>query len=305
MARGSTWPAHRAWLQRVVVCCLAGCLALSVAACTDKSGTSTTRSHRSAGAPDAAVVARLKTAFSTIVVWDDGDYRCLAFNRRTAIQSCVSRKNKLDFRFEYVRMMLATVALRPEPRRILVLGLGGAALPTLVARLYPAARIDVVEIDPGVLEVAKRHLYYQPTARTRVHLEDAFKFVTRAADAQVPPQYDVIWLDCFDAKHIPAHLMSDRFVTGLRRILKPAGVLAANLWSTHASYSLSVKRYQRIFTEVWRLEGRHSSNHVLMGLRRTLTVGRGDLVNRAKLWEKRRGPPFPLSTELKRLKKLP
>jgi spermidine synthase len=282
-------------------------VSLSGVACPDKTNgpSATTGPRRSPDDTQTNVVARLKTAYSNIIVWDDGDYRCLAFGKRTAIQSCVNRTAKLDFRFEYVRMMFSSVALRPRPARILVLGLGGAALPSLVASLYPDARIDVVEIDRGVFEMAKRYLYYKPTARTRVHIEDAFKFVTRAADAQAPPQYNVIWVDCFDAKHIPAHLMTDRFVTGLRRILAPKGVLAANFWSTHASYQASVKRYKRLFTEVWRIKGRRSTNHVLFALRRTLAAKRADLVARAVFLEKRLQPPFPLSAELKRLVKLP
>lgn len=284
-------------------------VSVSAIACPDKTnGPSSSKGpRRPVAESDSGVVARLKTPYSNIIVWDDGAYRCLAFGKRTAIQSCVHRVNKLDFRFEYVRMMFAAVALVPKPTRILVLGLGGAALPTLVAKLFPDARIDVVEIDRGVFVVAKRHLYFKPTRRTRVYIEDAFKFVTRAADAKVPPQYDVIWMDCFDAKHIPAHLMTDRFVTGLRRILDPAGVIAANLWSTHASYPTSVKRYKRLFTEVWRLKGQRSSNHVLMGLRRPLTVKRADLVTRAALLDKRLGPPSPFlfSAAIERLVKLP
>jgi spermidine synthase len=282
-------------------------VSLSGVGCSDKGKgpSSTTGTRRAPAEKDSAIVARLKTPYSNIVVWDDGGYRCLAFGKRTAIQSCVNRSDKLDFRFEYVRMMFAAVVLHPAVTRVLVLGLGGAALPTLVARYFPDAHIDAVEIDPGVFQVAKRHLYYKPSARTRVHIEDAFKFVTRAADAKVVRPYDVIWMDCYDAKHIPPHLMSDRFVTGLRRLLKPSGVLAANLWSNHVSYPLSVKRYKRIFTEVWRLKGHRSSNHILFGLRRTLAVGRDDLVTRAKLLEKRLRPPFLLSTELKRLEKLP
>ncbi len=278
--------------------------------CSDKTSgpSSTTGPRRSNGGDQAGIVARLKTPFSNIVVWDDGEYRCLAFGKRTAIQSCVNRGNKLDFRYEYVRMMLATVALTQNnaaPKRVLVLGLGGAALPTLVSKLYPGVHIDAVEIDRGVYQVAKRYLFYKPTSTTKVHVQDAFKFVTRGADAASPPQYDLIWVDCFDAKHIPAHLMSDRFVTGLRRLLKPSGVLAANLWSTHPSYPKSVKRYRRIFTEAWRIKGHHSSNHVLIGLRRTLGVKPADVLARANALDKRALAPFPLAVELKRLKKLP
>jgi len=284
-------------------------VSLSGVACSDKTnGPSSSKGpRRPVAESDSGVVARLKTPYSNIIIWDDGDYRCLAFGKRTAIQSCVHRENNLDFRYEYVRMMLAAAALVPKPKRILVLGLGGAALPTLAAKLFGDARIDVVEIDRGVFVLAKRHLYFKPTRRTRVHIEDAFKFVTRAADSKAPPEYDVIWVDCFDAKHIPAHLMTDRFVTGLRRILDPAGVVVANLWSTHASYSTSVKRYKRLFTEVWRLRGRRSSNHVLIGLRRTLPAKRADLVTRATLLDKRLGfgSPVPLSAAIKRMVKLP
>ncbi len=279
-------------------------------ACSDKGATPPPGSAPGRGSAGAepGVVARVKTPFSQIIVWDDGGYRCLSFGKRSAIQSCVSRRNKLDFRYEYVRMMLAALALGGgegwRPGRVLVLGLGGAALPTLVSRLYPGVAMDVVEIDRGVFDVAKRYMYYRPTARTRVHVQDAFQFVTRAADAGGAPSYDIIWLDCFDARHIPPHLLTDRFVTALRRILKPDGVLAANFWATHPTYPRSVRRYQRIFSQVWRIPGLHSSNHVLVGLRRVLPLSAAEVRLRGARLDRRGRLGIRLSQELARVEKL-
>ena len=249
-------------------------------------------------APD---VARIRTAYSTIVIFDDGPYRCLAFNTRAGVQSCVHRRRPLDFRSEYARLMFAASALVASPQRVLVLGLGGAALPRLVAAVYPGAKIDAVEIDAGVFRAAKRYLGYRPSARTRVFIEDAARFVTRHLGRRT---YDVIYVDCFDGKHIPKHLLSREFVRSLRGLLAPGGVVAANFWSSHPSYPRSVKRYRRVFSSLWLLKGVRDGNHIVIGTQRPVRERLHQIVARTARLEKRLRPPFVLSVLLGRLVRL-
>ena len=57
----------------------------------------------------------------------------------------------------YPQMMLGALFVEPEPQSVLIIGLGGGTLPRALQQLLPDARIDVVEIDPAVVRVARRY----------------------------------------------------------------------------------------------------------------------------------------------------
>jgi spermidine synthase len=246
-------------------------------------------------------VARIQSTHSRILIFDDGPYRCLAFGRRSAVQSCIHRTNRLDFRYEYVRLMFAVLALVKRPNRVLVLGLGGAALPSLIQKFFPNARIDAVEIDGGVVRAARKYLYYRPSPRTRIYVQDAARFV---ASRKGRERYDLIYVDCYDDKHIPKHLLADKFVRSVREILAPTGVVAANFWSGHPSFTRSQEQYRKQYPEAWILPGKRSGNHIVIGSTKPLGGSSQELLDGAKALEKRIRPPFLLSAELRRLKRL-
>ena len=76
----------------------------------------------------------------------DGATRCLCFTRLCAIgrQTCIDLKQPDRLVFEYTRMMLGALYLKPEPHSILIIGLGGGTLPRTLEKLLPNADIDVV-----------------------------------------------------------------------------------------------------------------------------------------------------------------
>ena len=86
---------------------------------------------------------------------DAAGLRTLRFEKDGARQTVVRPGEPGRLEMPYQRVALAGLALCPEPRRILVVGLGGGALPSFLRVHYPDAAIDAVEIDPQVVEVAK------------------------------------------------------------------------------------------------------------------------------------------------------
>jgi len=110
-----------------------------------------------------------------------------------------------------------------------VAGLGGGTLPTALAALLPDVRIDVVEIDPAVVKVARTYFDFQENERVRVHIRDARVFVKRAL--QRGRQYDLVILDAYSGDYIPEHLMTAEFLDETRRLLAPGGAVAANTFA--------------------------------------------------------------------------
>ena len=102
-------------------------------------------------------------------------------------------------------MMLAGLYLQPRPGRILVIGLGGGTIPKTLRLLYPQARIDVAELDPAVVAVARRFFGFQSGGTMRVIEQDGRVFVKRQVAARA--KYDMVMLDAFDGDYIPEHML--------------------------------------------------------------------------------------------------
>jgi len=58
--------------------------------------------------------------------------------------------------------------LYPETtRRILMIGLGAGLISTYLGRAMPGVQIDVVELDPGIIEIAKKYFGLRETEQVR------------------------------------------------------------------------------------------------------------------------------------------
>src|SRR5467141_3005124 len=167
------------------------------------------------------VIYEKASPFNTIIVTEDHKgMRTLLFERGGGRQSVVKPGDPDHLELPYARAALAGLALCEEPRRMLVVGLGGGSLPMFLRAHYPAATIDVAEIDPDVVDVAKKFFGFVEDERMRAHVGDGRQFIEKAP----PGDYDLIFLDAFGARDVPKHLTTREFLQITRRALKPNGV---------------------------------------------------------------------------------
>ncbi|MDP3540407.1 MAG: fused MFS/spermidine synthase [Azonexus sp.] len=103
---------------------------------------------------------------------------------------------------------------------ILVLGAGGFTL----SHREPLNRYTYVDIDPAIRDIAEKHFLREP-ARGEFIADDARRFV-----ATSERRFDAVVVDVYSSHtSIPSHLVTREFWAGTRRVLKPDGVLLANL----------------------------------------------------------------------------
>jgi spermidine synthase len=148
-------------------------------------------------------------------------------------------------------MMLGSLYLQPQPGKILIIGLGGGSLPTALSQIFPKAEIDVIEIDPAVVRVARKYFSFQTDSRMKVFEEDGRVFVKRAMKKGT--KYDLIMLDAFDHEYIPEHLLTREFLSEVKKILTPEGVMAANTWSGSRLYDHESATYESVFDRFFSL----------------------------------------------------
>lgn len=204
---------------------------------------------------DLTLVHSERSLYREVLVYEQGGERCMCFTRQCRIgrQSCIDLANPDRFALNYTRMMLAgTLFASPDPKRILIVGLGGGSIPTALRKLLPQAQIDVVEIDAAVTRVAKRFFGFVDGPAMRVSEVDGRVYVKRAGREGL--KYDVILLDAFDHEYIPEHLLTKEFLSEVKALLAPGGVLVANTFSSSRLYDHESTTYTSVYGSFYNLK---------------------------------------------------
>jgi spermidine synthase len=131
----------------------------------------------------------------------------------------VMEKDGGESESQYVRGLEWTRALRPKASRALVIGLGAGLLPKALERRGLTA--DVFEIDPVIVETARRRFSFAPKGRVVVGDGRAL------LETEAGP-WDLAFIDAFGAEAPPSHLFTAEAFARLRDRLAPGGVLAVN-----------------------------------------------------------------------------
>src|SRR6266446_784156 len=188
---------------------------------------------------------------STVAVGQSGAHRYLRINGKT------EGSTSLDMPTQQMVGHLPLL-VHPDPRDVLVIGLGTGVTAGAVAR-HGIRRLDVVEIEPAVVEAAGRffgeangHVLLDPRTRTLVADGRNFLFTT-------PDRYDVIisepsnpWISGL------ASLFSEEFFRLTRAHLSPGGVMVQwiQLYNLRPDdLRMILKTFQGVFpaTTVWNI----------------------------------------------------
>ena len=214
------------------------------------------------------VIHQEKSLYQNILVTEHLQQRCLTFSGKSGNkrQTCINTRHAKRIVFQYVKMSLAGLLLNPNPKRMLMIGLGGGTLSGLLAALFPELHIDIVELDPAVLRVARDYFNFKETSRIRVHIQDGRVFVRRYRLQHQPeaPRYDLIILDAFTGDYIPAHLMTQEFLQDIKALVAPQGVVLANTFSTSGLYDHESVTYQTVFGDFFNFKMPGSNNRVIL-----------------------------------------
>ncbi|MHB9144428.1 MAG: spermidine synthase [Symbiobacteriia bacterium] len=127
-------------------------------------------------------------------------------------------------RFDYTDFFSLADALGPQPKRVLFIGLGGGSTPKHFWKTDPNVQIDVAELDPEVVRVARQYFSVPDDPRLRITVTDGRQFL-----AGTDQRYDLICLDAYYAESIPFQLTTKEFLGLVKSHLAPGGVVEANL----------------------------------------------------------------------------
>jgi len=102
--------------------------------------------------------------------------------------------------------------------------MGMGIVPRELAR--SGVSVDVVEINPAIVPVARRFFDLDPSAFHDLVFGDGRYYLNRTTR-----KYDAVILDAFIGDSSPSHLMSREAFQAIRRVLTPGGVLVMNTFA--------------------------------------------------------------------------
>ncbi|HEX9733653.1 MAG TPA: fused MFS/spermidine synthase [Thermoanaerobaculia bacterium] len=124
----------------------------------------------------------------------------------------------------YPRAAAGVVLFVPEIEDVLVLGMGGGSFGSYMRSRLPELRVDYVDIDPAVPELARRLMYFRDDPFSTVRVDDARRFLRRSSR-----RWDVIYTDTYIGHSIPFHLSTVEFFREVEAHLRPDGAFGVNL----------------------------------------------------------------------------
>ena len=243
--------------------------------------------HTRTRAAEAGLILEKDSFYNHIRLAEDGTQRYMDFENLR--QSAMLLKDPWELRLRYTRFLSLAMTLVPEPKRVLVLGLGGGSFPKKLHRDFPNVTVDVVDIDPDVIAIAKQHFQVPEDARLHLFAMDARRFVQ-----ETKATYDVIYLDAYNSDTIPFHLTTREFYAEIRSRLAPGGVVVSNIIGTlrgsqSAFFRTMYRTLSESFATVYTVPTYDQSagwilgdiNIILFATQAATRLTRGELVARA------------------------
>ena len=160
-----------------------------------------------------------------------------------AIQSAMRLSEPDAIELDYVRAMMAFLLFCPDPREVLMVGLGGGSMARFIHGRMTGTRVAVAEIDPGVVTVARKYFHFpEEDERLQILVGDGAEVV-----AARPASCDVLVVDGFVNGRVADSLCTRSFYAAAFAALRTSGVMVANFMADDGKLERHCARIEKAF----------------------------------------------------------
>jgi spermidine synthase len=143
----------------------------------------------------------------------------------------------------YTRYLFAPILVKPAPREVLNIGFGAGAINRLFTTTFPSAKLVTVEIDPMVVDLARKFTDFHASDSDRIVVADGRRYLRQNTN-----RWDWIIIDAFVRNsQIPPHLTTVEFFKLVQSRLVDDGVMAMNILNGSRLYASLVATIQAVF----------------------------------------------------------
>ncbi len=142
-------------------------------------------------------------------------------------------ENKYELVFDYARAFCRLIDMAPGAEKFLMFGGAGFQFPKYLIGHYPYKKMDVVEINPLAVDIARKYFYLndlekdfqaESTGRLRIFIGDGMNYL-----AQTDEKYDCIINDAYHSDIPDKGLTSPKGISLIKDHLNPGGLYGFNL----------------------------------------------------------------------------
>jgi spermidine synthase len=168
----------------------------------------------------------------TYVTSEHNDFVYLRRSGERAILGGMSRSDPNLLIFEFARVMMGFLPFRPDPERVLLIGLGPGGQAKYIHKNMPDVHLTALEIDPCMIRIARERFHVPEDGQTFEVIEtDACDYLATRQNS-----YDIILSDAFEKGGlVPESVTTERFYRDCHRALRKGGIISINAmhWDTH------------------------------------------------------------------------
>ncbi len=169
-------------------------------------------------------IFKAKTTHAAITIRQNGSLLEL-YSGDGALQSAINLDAPHKLELKNLSCLMGILLFIPEPKEILLLGVGGGSLIHFFRQHYPNCLITAVDIDADLLEIMHQHMLL-PEADDRLSyiIDDAFNYLNHCDH-----YFDLIICDIFINNQSPQWLLKTSTIQNLHNMINREGGLASNL----------------------------------------------------------------------------
>ena len=247
------------------------------------------------------IIYKTSSKFQKINIVENSAGRFLVFDNFP--QSGIINHELYKGNLPYINYFFLSYLLNQNIKNILMLGMGTGRIAGNFAKLLPELEnIDIIEIDPKVLSIAKQYFEFKENPKIKVHIQDAINFIKNTKS-----KYDYIILDITSGSGVPFAFHTEEFLNQLSSLLTEKGILVSNVVSSYefnsdenVIFKSILKTYKNVFNDVMvipTIYGDHLMNNIIFDIEGKtfdlvntllfssndkITVSKEELINRAK-----------------------
>lgn len=213
-----------------------------------------------ASAAVAEILYRGDSLYNTITVKQEGSRRCMYFGREVLYKETCFDLNDMDKPLlEYSSLMFLGFLMKPDTENVVLLGLGGGYIPYVLRTHLPDIKVDSVEVDEKVVELARNYFGFVTNDNHTIHTVDGRNYLRKAETT-----YDQIMIDAFLGDSLPAHMTTKEFLELCKKRLKPKGVVIQNCFYDVKLFDYQVHTFREVFDEVYIYTAQRYANAVVI-----------------------------------------
>lgn len=185
-----------------------------------------------------------QTELPEVGISESGNIRSLHLGSAT-VQSSMNLDHPAELVLSYSRAMMGWLLFAESPpAHITQIGLGGGSFARWIDAYLPDTRQTAVEINPQVINVARRlfELPFEDSGRFEIIEADGAEYIKTLRGGT-----DVLLVDGFDGLQIVDALVEEAFFENCRQALSSDGVFVTNWWSGDRRYRRFVERLLGVF----------------------------------------------------------